>query len=98
MSDPNPFYQAARAKFDADDGFKARARDRVVLLQSGDPQTLAIAATMPRAIQEIYNLGPVQSYLRNQALPGGVATPNLLSAIGAQQGAAQIRGAIPGNR
>ncbi len=42
MSDPNPFYQAARAKFDADDDFKARARDRVVLLQSGDPATLAI--------------------------------------------------------
>ncbi|CAB4363349.1 MAG: arginine--tRNA ligase [Actinobacteria bacterium] len=42
MSDPNPFYQAARAKFDADDDFKARARDRVVALQSGDPSTLAI--------------------------------------------------------
>lgn len=42
MSDPNPFYQAARAKFDSDDAFKARARDRVVALQSGDPATLAI--------------------------------------------------------
>ena len=42
MSDPNPFYQAARAKFDGDEGFKARARDRVVLMQSGDPATLAI--------------------------------------------------------
>ena len=42
MSDPNPFYQAARAKFDSDDDFKARARDRVVALQSGDPATLAI--------------------------------------------------------
>ena len=42
MSDPNPFYQAARVKFDGDEGFKARARDRVVLLQSGDPATLAI--------------------------------------------------------
>ncbi len=42
MSDPNPFYQAARAKFDSDEAFKARARDRVVLLQSGDPATLAI--------------------------------------------------------
>jgi len=42
MSDPNPFYQAARAKFDSDDDFKARARDRVVLLQSGDAATLAI--------------------------------------------------------
>lgn len=40
--DPNVFYQAARAKFDGDDDFKARARDRVVKLQSGDPDTLAL--------------------------------------------------------
>ena len=41
-ADPNAFYQAARAKFDADDDFKARARDRVVKLQSGDAETLAL--------------------------------------------------------
>ncbi|MBB6627235.1 arginine--tRNA ligase [Nocardioides sp. KIGAM211] len=43
VSDPNAFYQAARAKFDADtDGtdFAARARARVVALQAGDPETL----------------------------------------------------------
>jgi len=42
MADPNPFYQAARAKFDADGGFKARARERVVLLQSFDPETIEL--------------------------------------------------------
>ncbi len=42
MADPNPFYQAARAKFDNDDDFKARARDRVVKLQSNDPETIAL--------------------------------------------------------
>ena len=42
MADPNPFYQAARAKFDSDDDFKARARDRVVKLQSNDPETIAL--------------------------------------------------------
>ena len=40
--DPNVFYQAARAKFDSDDDFKARARERVVRLQSGDADTLAL--------------------------------------------------------
>ena len=41
-TDPNAFYQAARAKFDSDDDFKARARDRVVKLQSDDAETLAL--------------------------------------------------------
>jgi arginyl-tRNA synthetase len=36
------FYQAARAKFDADPAFGDRARRRVVLLQAGDGQTLQL--------------------------------------------------------
>jgi arginyl-tRNA synthetase len=36
------FYQAARAKFDADPAFAERARQRVVLLQGGDAPTLAL--------------------------------------------------------
>jgi arginyl-tRNA synthetase len=35
--DPNTFYQAARTKFDADEGFADRARQREVSLQAGDP-------------------------------------------------------------
>jgi arginyl-tRNA synthetase len=35
-TDPNTFYQAARVKFDSDPAFAARARERVVKLQSGD--------------------------------------------------------------
>jgi arginyl-tRNA synthetase len=42
VGDLNSFYQAARAKFDADDAFKARARARVVALQGGDEQTLRL--------------------------------------------------------
>jgi arginyl-tRNA synthetase len=38
------FYQAARAKFDADPSFADRARARVVRLQSGEPETLALWA------------------------------------------------------
>ncbi|HLQ79643.1 MAG TPA: arginine--tRNA ligase [Brachybacterium sp.] len=50
-SDPNAFYQAARAKFDAaeqagpsadGDDFASRARTRVATLQSGDPESLRI--------------------------------------------------------
>lgn len=36
------FYQAARAKFDGDDAFKARSRTRVTTLQSGDADTLRL--------------------------------------------------------
>ena len=42
----NTFYRAARAKFDADTGFAERARGRVVLLQSGDAETLALWRTL----------------------------------------------------
>lgn len=47
-TDPNVFYQAARAKFDASEkgeghgDFATRARARVVALQAGDAETLAI--------------------------------------------------------
>jgi arginyl-tRNA synthetase len=48
-TDPNAFYQAARAKFDASDaaadgeaGFAARARRRVATLQAGDGESLRI--------------------------------------------------------
>ncbi|MFF2024497.1 arginine--tRNA ligase [Streptomyces sp. NPDC058171] len=39
MSNLNRLYKAARTLFDADEDFKARARRRVVALQSGDPLT-----------------------------------------------------------
>ena len=39
LGDLDGFYKQARAKFDADDVFKDRARSRVVLLQSGDSET-----------------------------------------------------------
>ncbi|MFC4563206.1 arginine--tRNA ligase [Nocardiopsis mangrovi] len=41
-TDPNAFYQAAKAKFDASEEFAARARKRVVALQGGDPGTLRL--------------------------------------------------------
>ncbi|TDC64389.1 arginine--tRNA ligase [Micromonospora sp. KC207] len=42
VGDLDSFYKAARAKFDADDAFKERARLRVVALQGGDELTLRL--------------------------------------------------------
>jgi arginyl-tRNA synthetase len=42
MTDLNAFYQAARKKFDEDPAFAERSRQRVVALQRGDADTLAL--------------------------------------------------------
>ncbi|MGC3858561.1 arginine--tRNA ligase [Micromonospora chersina] len=42
MGDLDSFYKAARAKFDADEAFRERARQRVVALQGGDATTLRL--------------------------------------------------------
>ena len=42
VGDLDGFYRQARAAFDASDELKDRARHRVVLLQSGDPETLRL--------------------------------------------------------
>lgn len=54
--DPNVFYQAARAKFDGDDEFKARARDRVVELQAHDPDTIALWQQLVDASTAYFNM------------------------------------------
>jgi arginyl-tRNA synthetase len=43
------FYKAARQKFDGDPAFAERARQRVVLLQSGDERTLGLWRTLVEA-------------------------------------------------
>ncbi|MET9303672.1 arginine--tRNA ligase [Micromonospora aurantiaca] len=42
MGDLDGFYKAARAKFDDDEAFRERSRQRVVALQGGDPATLRL--------------------------------------------------------
>ncbi|MER7765187.1 arginine--tRNA ligase [Streptomyces sp. NPDC097619] len=42
MSNLNRLYKASRVLFDSDEEFKTRARARVVDLQAGDPETLAL--------------------------------------------------------
>lgn len=42
VGDLDGFYRQARAKFDSSEAFRDRARSRVVMLQSGDPETLRL--------------------------------------------------------
>ncbi|SEF32952.1 arginyl-tRNA synthetase [Amycolatopsis pretoriensis] len=60
IGDLDAFYREARRKFDTDDAFATRARERVVLLQSGDEETLGVwrelIAESTRHFNEVYAL------------------------------------------
>jgi arginyl-tRNA synthetase len=53
--DINAFYQAAKAKFDADPAFAQRSRRRVVALQAGDPETLRLWTNLVNDSKQYYN-------------------------------------------
>jgi arginyl-tRNA synthetase len=60
IADLNDFYQAANARFTSDESFKDRARERVVALQAGEPESLElwrqfVAAARGHA-EEVYEL------------------------------------------
>ena len=55
IRDLNVFYQAARAKFDAEPAFADRARGRVVLLQGGDEATLVLWRQLVSASRVHFN-------------------------------------------
>jgi arginyl-tRNA synthetase len=58
VGDLDAFYRQARASFDAEEDFRARARRRVVLLQQGDAETLrlwrVLVAESLRYFDEVY--------------------------------------------
>jgi arginyl-tRNA synthetase len=60
VRDLNEFYAAARRQFDSDPTFAERSRRRVVLLQSGDPETIRLwhifVAESMRHAQEVYDM------------------------------------------
>ena len=60
VRDLNEFYAAARRQFDSDPSFVERSRRRVVLLQSGDPETMRLwrifVAESMRHAAEVYGL------------------------------------------
>ncbi len=60
VRDLNEFYAAARRQFDTDQSFVERSRQRVVLLQGGDPETMRLwrifVAESMRHAREVYDL------------------------------------------
>jgi arginyl-tRNA synthetase len=54
--DVNAFYQEANAKFKRDSNFAARARTRVVALQSGDEETLRLWRMLIDDSKQYYNM------------------------------------------
>jgi arginyl-tRNA synthetase len=60
IADLGAFYEEARRKFDADPAFAERSRRRVVALQAGDPETLALwhelIAESQRYFERVYEL------------------------------------------
>jgi arginyl-tRNA synthetase len=60
VRDLNEFYAAARVQFDTDEGFAERSRRRVVLLQSGDDETMRLwrifVSESMRHAREVYDL------------------------------------------
>lgn len=59
ISDLQTFYKESKARFDSDEDFKKRAYNRVVKLQSGDPNTVKawtlICDVSRKDFQKIYN-------------------------------------------
>jgi arginyl-tRNA synthetase len=56
VGDLSRFYQAARAKFDTDPSFVERSRQRVVLLQAGDPATLSLWRLLVEESKRYFNV------------------------------------------
>ncbi|QDO89421.1 arginine--tRNA ligase [Ornithinimicrobium ciconiae] len=54
-SDPNAFYQGARARFDSDEEFATRSRTRVVSLQAGDADTLRLWTELVELSKRYFN-------------------------------------------
>lgn len=55
VGDLDGFYKEARRKFEASDEFKDRARNRVVALQGGDPDTLRLWRTLVAESTRYFN-------------------------------------------
>ncbi|MQY04252.1 arginine--tRNA ligase [Actinomadura macrotermitis] len=55
VSDLTAFYQAARQKFDGDEAFAVRSRNRVVALQAGDPETIRLWTVLVEASKRYFN-------------------------------------------
>jgi len=55
VGDLDGFYKEARRKFEGSEEFKTRARERVVALQGGDPETLRLWRTLVKLSTNYFN-------------------------------------------
>ncbi len=83
VGDLDGFYKDARRKFEADDVFKERARQRVVALQGGDDETIRLWKTLVKEstnyFNHVYQLADV--LLTDDDLMGESAYNDLLSEV-----------------
>jgi arginyl-tRNA synthetase len=99
-TDPNTFYQAARAKFDADQVFATRARARVVALQAGDPDTVRLWRELVELSKHYFNrvYARLRVTLTNDHLAGESTYNDRLASVCAELEASGIatvsRGAL----
>jgi arginyl-tRNA synthetase len=83
VGDLDAFYKEARHKFESDDTFKERARQRVVLLQGGDSETLRLWKTLVKESTNYFNhvYGLLDVLLTDDDLMGESAYNNLLATV-----------------
>ena len=83
VGDLDGFYKEARRKFEADDGFKTRARNRVVMLQGGDADTLRLWSTLVKESTRYFNkvYSQLDVLLTDDDLMGESAYNDLLSEV-----------------
>lgn len=83
VGDLDGFYKQARSKFEASDEFKTRARQRVVMLQSGDDDTMRLWRTLVKESTRYFNKVYTQLdvLLTDDDLMGESAYNDLLSLV-----------------
>ena len=83
VGDLDLFYKEARRSFEGSDEFKARARQRVVLLQGGDPETLRLWRTLVAESNLYFNnvYRKLDVLLTDDDLMGESAYNHLLSGV-----------------
>ena len=83
VGDLDGFYKQARAKFEASDEFKARARHRVVMLQGGDDETLRLWRTLVNESTRYFNkvYAQLDVLLTDEDLMGESAYNDLLAPV-----------------
>jgi arginyl-tRNA synthetase len=83
VGDLDGFYKQARAKFEASDEFKTRARQRVVMLQGGNEDTMRLWRTLVKESTRYFNKVYTQLdvLLTDDDLMGESAYNDLLSVV-----------------